>query len=28
LSDAFLAERDAHFVRDVVLRSVMHACGA
>ena len=25
LSDAFLAERDAHFVRDVDLRSVMHA---
>ena len=28
LSDAFLAERDAHCVRDVDLRSVMHACGA
>ena len=27
-SDAFLAERDAHFVRDADLRSVMHAFGA
>ena len=28
MSDAFLTERDAHFVRDVDLRSVMHAFGA
>ena len=28
MSDALLAERDAHFVRDVDLRSVMHAFGA
>ncbi len=28
LSDAFLLVYDAHFVRDVGLRSVMHAFGA
>ena len=28
LSDAFLSDRDVHDLRDVDIRSVIHACGA